>query len=124
MSAGSENSGAYGAMIGSLDESGHLAGDVLRTHGAGDGYPTAVALERGPSSLHVVLARAARDDLSLDALELVRGQEPLPSLLYVLDGPPTLDVSLSLVGGAIFFNDEGAEVGDGRTRRLGVVWQR
>jgi hypothetical protein len=122
MSAGSENSGSYGAMIGSLDDNGHLVGDVLRTHGAGDGFPTAVAIERGPASLHVVLARAARDDLSLDAFELFKGQEPKPSLLFVLDGPPSLDLSLSLAFGAVFFNDEGVEVGDGRTRRLAVGW--
>jgi hypothetical protein len=124
MSAGSENSGAYGAMIGTLDDNGHLVGDALRTRGAGDGYPTMVAMERGTTSLHVVLARAARDDLSLDALEVTRGQDPAPSLLFVLDGPPTLDISLSLLGGSVFFNDEGVEVADGRTRRLGVAWPR
>jgi hypothetical protein len=122
MSSGSENSGAYGAMIGSLDDAGHLVGDLVRTHGAGDGYPTTVAIESGAASLHVVLARAARDDLSLDAFELVKGREPAPTLLFVLDGPPTLDVSLSLSGGAVFFNDEGVDVGDGRTRRLAVGW--
>jgi hypothetical protein len=124
MSAGSDNSGAYGAMIGSLDDGGRLVGDPIRTRGAGDGYPTSVAIEPGGASLHVVLARAARDDLSLDAVEIVAGQEPSPSLLFVLDGPPSLDVSLSLLGGAVFFNDEGVEVGDGRTRRLGVGWTR
>jgi hypothetical protein len=123
MSSGSENSGAYGAMIGVLDDNGHLVGDALRTRGAGDGYPTMVALERGPGDLHVVLARAARDDLSLDALEVTRTKDPSPSLLFVLDGPPTLDISLSLLGGAVFFNDEGVDVADGRTRRLAVAWQ-
>jgi hypothetical protein len=126
MSAGSENSGAYGAMIGSLDDGGHLVGDVVRTHGAGDGFPTSVTIERGDGAImRVVLARAARDDLSLDALELLPGQpgqEAAPSLLFVLDGPPSLDVSLSLVGGAVFFNDEGVDVGDGRTRRINVGW--
>jgi hypothetical protein len=122
LSAGSDNSGSYGAMIGSLDDNGHLVGDVLRTHGAGDGFPTAIAIERGAGSLHVVFARAARDDLSLDAIDLVPGHEPTPALLFVLDGPPTLDLSLSLEGGAVFFNDEGVDVGDGRARRLGVGW--
>jgi hypothetical protein len=122
MSSGSENSGAYGALIGSLDDHGRLASDVAKTHGASDGFPTSVAIERSGGVLRVVLARAARDDLSLDVLELAKDHETPPSLLYMLDGPPSLDVSLSLVGGAVFFNDEGVDVGDGRARRLTVGW--
>jgi hypothetical protein len=122
MSSGSDNSGAYGALIGSLDDHGHLASDVVKTHGASDGFPTSVAIERSGGVLRVVLARAARDDLSIDVLELSKDHETQPSLLYMLDGPPSLDVALSLVGGAVFFNDEGVEVGDGRARRLTVGW--
>lgn len=127
MGTGSENSGSYGAMIGALDEGGHLVGDVIRTHGAGDGFPTSVAIERGKSALRVVLARAARDDLYIDAIEFAPGRpgyEPTPSPLFMLDGPPSLDVSLSIVEGAVFFNDAGTEVSDGRTRRLDVTWAR
>jgi hypothetical protein len=122
MSSGSDNSGAYGALIGSLDEQGHLVGDVVKTHGASEGFPTSVAIERSSAVLRVVLARAARDDLSLDVLELSKDHETQPSLLYMLDGPPSLDVSLSLLGGAAYFNDEGVEVGDGRARRVSVSW--
>jgi hypothetical protein len=122
MSSGSDNSGAYGALVGSLDDKGHLVGDVVKTHGAGDGFPTSVAIERASRGLRVVLAKAARDDLSLDVLELAKDHETQPSLLFMLDGPPSLDVSLSLVGGAVFFNDEGVDVGDGRARRLAVAW--
>ncbi len=124
MGGDAESSSAYGAMIGALDATGHLVGEVTRTRGAGDGFPTSVALERVPAALRVVLTRAARDDLFLDALEITKGKKPVAYPLFMLDGPPSLDVSLSVQGGGVFFNDDGVEVADGCARRLAIGWTR
>jgi hypothetical protein len=119
-----ETSSSYGVMVGRLDATGHLAGEVIRTRGAGDGFPTSVAIEHAPPDLRVVLARAAHDDLLLDVLEIGKGGQPVAYPLFELDGPPSLDVSLSILDGAVFFNDDGVEVGDGRARRLSIGWTR
>jgi hypothetical protein len=124
MGADPENSSAYGAMIGALDATGHLVGEVTRTRGAGDGFPTSVAIQRGPAALRVVLTRAARDDLFLDALEIAKDAPPAPYPLFMLDGPPSLDVSLAIQDSGVFFNDEGVEVADGCARRLSIGWTR
>jgi hypothetical protein len=124
MGGDAESSSAYGAMIGALDAAGHLVGDVTRTRGAGDGFPTSVAIERVPAALRVVLTRAARDDLFLDALEITKRNPPVAYPLFILDGPPSLDVSLSIQGTGVFFNDDGVEVADGCARRLSIGWTR
>jgi hypothetical protein len=124
MGADAESSSAYGAMIGALDANGHLVGEVRRTRGAGDGFPTSVAIQRVPAALRVVLTRAARDDLFLDALEITKGRPPVAYPIFMLDGPPSLDVSLSVEGTGVFFNDEGVEVADGSARRASIAWTR
>jgi hypothetical protein len=124
MGGDAESSSAYGAMIGALDATGHIVGEVIRTRGAGDGFPTSVAIERVPAALRVVLTRAARDDLFLDALEITKDGKPAAHPLFMLDGPPSLDVSLSILGSGVFFNDDGVEVADGCARRLSIGWTR
>ncbi len=121
----SANTGAYGAMVGELDAKGHPSREPLRTLGAGEGFPTAVALDRAGGALHVVLARSTHDDLILDALEPGRERQPSGPRAYAmlrLDGPPTFDVSLSLLGDVLYFNDDGPEPRDGRARRAQLGW--
>ena len=130
MGGDAETSSAYGAMIASLDATGHLVGEVIRTRGAGDGFPTSVALERTtgalpsalPGVLRLVLTRAAHDDLFLDAMQIAKGDKPVAYSVFMLDGPPSLDVSLSIQNGGVFFNDDGVDVADGCARRLSIAW--
>ena len=44
--------------------------------------------------------------------------------ILALDGPPSLDIAMTLLGNALYFNDDGPETGDGRARRAMVVWSR
>jgi hypothetical protein len=60
------------------------------------------------------VVRGSKEELSLDAIDLEGGK---PYLLYVLDGPPSLDVALAVAGEGLFFNDEGATAAEKRVRR-------
>jgi hypothetical protein len=118
------NSGAYGAMFGELDGKGRLIRDAVRSLGAGDGYPSAVAVDRAGVSLRAVIARGTRDELVFDTLDLSAGRPPRAYPLFRLDGPPSLDVSVSLLGDVVYFNDDGPDPGDGRARRALIAWKR
>jgi hypothetical protein len=124
MGIDASNTGAYGAMIAELDGDGRTRGAPVRTRGAGEGFPTSVSIDRSGAPLgplRVVLARSARDELTVDAVDVSSGV-PHPSTLLALDGPPSLDVSLALSGDVLFFNDDGPFVGDGRVRRALLSW--
>jgi hypothetical protein len=123
---GADPNGAsvYGAMIGGLDVDGRLVGDPLRVRGAGEGFPTSVALERSGALLHVLLTRSTRDDMFLDALTLAPGASPRPYALFGLEGPPSMDVALAVLGDGIYFNDQSEGSTDGRIRRATVQWKR
>jgi len=124
--AGADPSGAsvYGAMIGDLDEQGRLAREPLKTRGAGEGFPTSIALDRVGTSLRVVLTRSTRDDIFLDAMTLAPGAPPRPFLLFGLEGPPSMDVALALLGDGVYFNDQTEGSSDGRVRRATLDWNR
>jgi len=126
--AGADPAGAsvYGAMIGALDDSGHLLGEPLRTRGAGDGFPASITLDRAPDALHVAMTRSTRDDIFLDAMSLFPGRAdaPRPFVLFGLEGPPSMDVALSIDGGGIYFNDQSEGATEGRVRRASVEWKR
>jgi hypothetical protein len=124
--AGADPSGAsvYGAMIGALDAEGRMLGDPLRVRGAGEGFPTSVALERTGALLHVVLTRSTRDDMFLDAMTLTPGAAPRPFALFGLEGPPSMDVALAVVGDGVYFNDQSEGSTEGRIRRATVQWKR
>ncbi len=114
--------GAYGAMIAWLDDKGHGIGDPLRTHGAGEGAPTAIVLDRAGAQIHAVVARSARDEVALDAFSPQREATGTPFPILGLDGPPSLDVSMTLLGGTLYFNDDVPETGGARARAAKLLW--
>jgi hypothetical protein len=120
--SGADPAGAsvYGAMIGALDEQGHLVGEPLRTRGAGEGFPTSIAMERVNGQLHVVLTRSTRDDIFLDAMTM----PSRPYALFGLEGPPSMDVALAIQGDGIYFNDQTEGPTEGRVRRATIDWKR
>ncbi len=124
--AGADPSAAsvYGAMIGVLDSLGHLVGEPIRTRGADDGFPTSIAIEWARGGLHAVLTRGTRDDVFLDALSLSEGRPPRAFALFGLEGPPSMDVALSLDGSAVYFNDQSEGAAEGRIRRVTLEWSR
>jgi hypothetical protein len=92
----------------------------------GDGFPTAIALEGSTASLHAVVAQAAPDLITLDAMDITRaGHDAItPFPLVALDGPPSLDVALALAGDDLVFNDESTDAESRRVRRATVRWRR
>jgi len=123
--SGADPAGAsvYGAMIGVLDDQAHLAREPLRTRGAGEGFPTSIALERSGEQLHIVVTRSTRDDIFLDAMTLEPGTTARPYLLFGLEGPPSMDVALGVLGDEIYFNDQSEGGVEGRVRRATVQWK-
>jgi hypothetical protein len=125
MGADATSSLAHGAMIVKLDDHGRPRGAPIKVRGAGDGFPTAIALETAGTALHGVVARGAKEELDVDAIELAPGADNVRAFpLMTLDGPPSLDVSLSLLGGALYYNDDGPEPGDRRARRAVISWNK
>jgi hypothetical protein len=114
----------YGAMIGDLDDEGHWVREPVRTRGAGEGFPSSIALDRTSDALRVALTRSTRDDIFLDAMSVVPGGSMLPYVLFGLEGPPSMDVALEVVGDGIYFNDQLEGSSDGRVRRATVEWRR
>ena len=110
-------------MIGVLDDQAHLAREPLRTRGAGEGFPTSIALERSGEQLHIVVTRSTRDDIFLDAMTLEPGTTARPYLLFGLEGPPSMDVALGVLGDEIYFNDQSEGGVEGRVRRATVQWK-
>ena len=111
---------SYGAMFAKLDDKGHPDGEPVRTRGAGEGFPTSLALAFEDGYLRAVAARAQEDAVVLDVYEWP-GAGPVRAYpLAKLDGPPSMDVALALDQGVAFFDDELASSGgdERRVRRL------
>ena len=122
MGVDAANSGAYGAMIAWLDDKGHPVGTPVRTRGAGEGAPTAIVLDRVGGQIHAVLSRSAHDEVVIDALSPQPSSAGMPFPILGLDGPPSLDVSMTLLGDALYFNDDLPESGSARARVAKLVW--
>jgi hypothetical protein len=124
--AGADPAGAsvYGAMIGALDDQGRLVQEPLHVRGAGEGFPTSIAIERSGALLHVLFTRSTRDDIFLDAMTITPGVAFRPFLLFGLEGPPSMDVALAILGSGVYFNDQTEGSTDGRVRRATIEWQR
>jgi hypothetical protein len=110
--------GAQGAMLAFLDAKGAVLGSPARLAPSARGSAISVTLGMGrvPSA---VVARAGLDDVALDWFDLTR-DKPSAVPLGLLDGPPSMDVSLALGAEALYFSDEGPEAKDRRARRLKV----
>jgi hypothetical protein len=120
-----EHALAYGAMFTWLGPEGHPSSEPVHLRVGGDGFPTSVALDGSKTTLHAVLARAAKDMIVLDGLDIAHDAAASPAFpLVTLDGPPSLDVALGPVGDALFFNDEAADGASRRVRRATVRWRR
>jgi hypothetical protein len=127
MGADAATSAAHGAMLARLDDRGKPRGAPIRVRGAGDGFPTTIALEaegNGTASVRGVIARAEKEQLDVDAIELPAREDAVRAWPFLtLDGPPSLDVSLQVLGGRLYYNDDGPEPGDRRVRRVTMLWK-
>ncbi len=126
MGADPSRTRAYGAMLAWLAPGGQPVAEPSRLPMLGDGFPTAIALEGSTASLHAVVAQAAPDLITLDAMDITRaGHDAItPFPLVALDGPPSLDVALALAGDDLVFNDESTDAESRRVRRATVRWRR
>jgi hypothetical protein len=118
---------SHGAMIAWLDGKGHPVHDPVRTRGAAGsdgGAPTAITLDVSPSgALRGIIARSTHDELVLDAVDLSPTSPPRAYALLSMIGPPSFDVSLKLLGEALYYSDGGSEPEDNRARRLTLAWK-
>jgi hypothetical protein len=122
--ASDQGNASHGAMIAWLDPKGRPIKDPIRTRGAANGAPTAITLDVSPSgALRGILARGTRDELVLDAIDLSPTAPPRAYPLLSMIGPPSFDVSLKLLGEALYYSDGGSEADDNRARRLTLVWK-
>jgi hypothetical protein len=106
-------------MLAHIDAKGRLREPPLKLRGAADGLATAVAIETADGTTRAALARSTPDEIVIDAIEIGSGTTRLFPL-FALDGPPSLDVSLSLESGDLYFNDDAPD----RARRATVTWKR
>lgn len=117
--AGTATVGARGAMVISLDMAGKPANEAAKLRLAREGIVTALALDSSTGVLHAIAARSTADELCLDALG-TKEQTPL----LCLEGPPSLDIAMSLLGTTLYFGDDGPEVTDQRLRRALIDWRK
>jgi hypothetical protein len=123
--ADAQSSVAHGAMLARLDERGKPKGGLFKVRAAGDGFPSAITIEGTDTGLRGVLARGDKEQLELDSMELRAGDAaPRAFPLLTLDGPPSLDASLVLHEGALYYYDDGPEPGDRRARRASILWKK
>ena len=124
LGADAASSVAHGAMLATLDARGHLREPPLKLRGAGDGFPTAITLDPFATGVRAVIARSTKEQMSFDTMEL--GGLPIPRTfpLFTLDGPPSMDVSMTLLDGVLYFNDDGPAPGDRRARRATISFKR
>ena len=117
------NSSAYGAMLVKLDDQGHPARDPVHAPSGGDGRAIAIALEG--DATHAVrgyLARASANEVVLDGFDATLA-DPYAYPLLTLEGV-SLDVSIDVLGDAIFFSDHGRQQGERRLRRAKMAWRK
>jgi hypothetical protein len=107
-----------------LAPDGHAVSDPQRLPVAGDGFHTAIAFDEAGPMLHAVLARAETDMIVLDGIDLSHDANVNAYPLVTLDGPPSLDVTLGVVGRSLFWNDESADAEARRIRRATVRWKQ
>lgn len=111
---------SYGAMLARLDEKGHPIDEPMRTRGAGEGFPTSLALFSEDGIVHAAVARAQDDAVVLDLFDWPGAGPVRTHALAKLDGPPSMDVALALAGNVVYFDDEPptTQNGERRVRKL------
>ena len=121
---GIEGPGA--AMVARLDEGARVIGGPSKLPLAAAGRPTSLALAEAGDRIRVIIARAAGDAVSLDALSLASDATPIvrPWPLLDLDAAAPFDVALAFAGDALFFDDVGVGRGVHRIRRAAIAWRR
>jgi hypothetical protein len=113
------------AMLARLDAHGRIAQPPRALATAGEGRPAAIVLAASTEGARAIIARSARDGVTLDAVEISSLGEPGPPYSVVdLDAPPSFDVALALCAGALFYDDTGNAPGDHRIRRAAMSWQQ
>ncbi len=114
---------AYGAMTAQLDEHGRPEQAPSKLPVAGDGLATGVVLQQHDNSIRAFLARSGRGYLEIDALLIGRDARRAYPLLGV-EGPSSMDPSITPLGDSLLYADEGKELGTRRLRRASIVWRR
>jgi hypothetical protein len=114
------------SMLARLDGTGHVQGRAITLPLAGSGNPTALALAPDATGPRVFIARAAGDDVTIDAVGLRDdGSSDVAAWpLLGLDAPGSFEVALSASGDALFFDDVGSTAARHRVRRAVVAWRR
>jgi hypothetical protein len=110
---------ALGAMLASVDAKAAIATAPVRLAPSARGAAVSVTLGKGKVP-YAIAARSSPDDVALDWFDLSHEKPSAPVPLGVLDGPPSMDVSLATSGEALYFSDEGPHAKDRRSRRLRV----
>lgn len=116
---GSASADARGAMLAPLDRAGKLVTDPTKIRLPREGVVTGIIADTSMGTVHAVVARSTPDELWLDAVGPTQN-----STLLALDGPPSLDVAMAVLGTELFFGDEGPEASDRRTRRCVIDWRK
>ncbi len=110
------------ALFARVDAKGHVV-DTGRVQLGDDGRPTAIALEVAGSGVRAAVARAGHGVVTLDAATLpMTGPSARAWPLADLDAPGAFDVSLTLAGGALVYDDVGATGAEHRVRRMAIAW--
>jgi hypothetical protein len=110
---------ALGAMLASVDAKGATVSAPARLAPSARGAAVSVTLGKGKVP-YAIAARSSPDDVALDWFDLSHEKPSAPVPLGVLDGPPSMDVSLATSGESLYFSDEGPHAKDRRSRRLRV----
>lgn len=121
-----EGGEAFGAMVAAFDKTGKPSAPPTKIRLAGDGAAQAIAIEASGAGLRGVVARASKDEIVLDSVDLAGAIGAAPARVFpliALEGPSSMDVALRLFGGVLYFNDDGPEVADRRARRATIAWR-
>jgi hypothetical protein len=112
-------------MLARLDASGTVVGAPGKIALAGRGSPTAVALESAPIGVRAIVARNDGDEVVLDAVTTRSdGAEVGAWKVLDLDAPASFDITMSLLGDALYFDDVGMAIASHRVRRAALSWGR
>jgi hypothetical protein len=126
MGVEARGAGVATAMVAHLDAEGRVATSPQRLPLAAEGTPTSVALDPVAGGIHAVVVRATREGLAADGFTLTNeGLAPAKAWSLVdLDGPPSLDVPVEILGDVLVVADAGAAQGERRVRRATLAWRR